>query len=298
MNVEVYYFSGTGNSLVVARDIAAKTNGKLTSISSVMEKESIETSADVIGIVFPVYYATNDSGVPFIIGRFVRKLENVGSKYIFAVCTHGGTPGTTIENIAKIIKSCGGRLAAGFTVKMGISYSAVEKMGYSLFHRELEADVLKDNEKQRKMSDDWEKELGAICEYVNDRKTGRLETRGTLRKLIIAPSLHLLTKPLFSRRYRRLSNSPRHLPFSELVFSADRSFQVNEKCSGCGVCVRVCPVNDIKIVNGRPMWQHHCENCFACFQWCPEEAIHGGIVEYAKRYHHPDVTLSDMLNRN
>jgi flavodoxin len=41
--VEVYYFSGTGNSLAVARDIAEKIKGKLISIPSVMEKEKIET---------------------------------------------------------------------------------------------------------------------------------------------------------------------------------------------------------------------------------------------------------------
>jgi len=54
--IEIYYFSGTGNSLVVARDIAEKMNGNLISIPSVMDKESITTDADVIGIVFPVYY--------------------------------------------------------------------------------------------------------------------------------------------------------------------------------------------------------------------------------------------------
>ena len=74
--VEIYYFSGTGNSLVVARDIAEKTNGKLIPIPSVMDKERITTDADVIGIVFPVYHAIFD-GMPLIIGRFVRKMENM-----------------------------------------------------------------------------------------------------------------------------------------------------------------------------------------------------------------------------
>jgi flavodoxin len=33
MSSEIYYFTGTGNSLAIARDIAGKTNGKLISIS-------------------------------------------------------------------------------------------------------------------------------------------------------------------------------------------------------------------------------------------------------------------------
>ncbi len=83
MSTEIYYFSGTGNSLAVARDIARKTNGKLIPIPSIMDKERIKTDADVIGIVFPVYYEPY-GGVPLIVRRFVRKLEGIGSKYIFA----------------------------------------------------------------------------------------------------------------------------------------------------------------------------------------------------------------------
>lgn len=36
MRTEIYYFSGTGNSLVVVRDIAEKLGGKLVSIPAVM----------------------------------------------------------------------------------------------------------------------------------------------------------------------------------------------------------------------------------------------------------------------
>ena len=54
MGTEIYYFSGTGNSLVVAKDVAEKNNGKLVSIPSLMNKKSIKTEADVIGFVFPI----------------------------------------------------------------------------------------------------------------------------------------------------------------------------------------------------------------------------------------------------
>ena len=55
MSVDIYYFSGTGNSLAVARDIAEKTIGKLISIPSVMNKNKIKTNAEVIGVVFPLH---------------------------------------------------------------------------------------------------------------------------------------------------------------------------------------------------------------------------------------------------
>jgi hypothetical protein len=82
-----------------------------------MDKESIQLNADVIGIVFPTYYETY-GGVPLIVRRFVNKFKNIGSKYLFAICTYGGASVTALKYLDKIIKSRGGKLAAGFTVNM------------------------------------------------------------------------------------------------------------------------------------------------------------------------------------
>ena len=194
--------------------------------------------------MFPVYYATNDSGVPIIIRRFIQKLENLNSKYIFAVATCGSMPGRTIENLAKLVKSQGGELSAGFTVKMNNKTLTQEKQDKAFAHQK--------------------EKLDAICKYVIMRKKSRLETRGIMRKIVLAPMLYLAIKPAFSRRYRKLSGSAR-LPFNELIPIADRSFRVDEKCSGCGICAKVCPADNIKLVDDRPVWQHNCETCLACY---------------------------------
>jgi ferredoxin len=275
VSTDIYYFSGTGNSLVVARDIAETINVKLVSIPSMIKEESFKLEADVIGLVFPVFYATNDRGIPLIVARFIKKLENLSSKYIFAVCTCGYMPGTTIENLRKAIESRGGKLAAGFTVRMS-SKNLNER-------------------KQQKTRVNRKKKLKAICEYVNARREGRFETRGSLRKIVLAP-LRALEKPIFMHRYKKLSNTSRK-SFSELIPLADASFRTNEKCTGCGTCARVCPVNNINMVDGKPVWLHHCENCYACYGWCPQNAICGDIVDYNDWYHHPEVKLTDMLKR-
>ena len=276
MTTEIYYFSGTGNSLVVARDIAKKINGKLIAISSVIKEESVEPEADVIGIIFPVYYATNDCGIPLIIARFVKKLKSLRSKYIFAVCTHGGMPGTTIENLRNAIEARGGKLAAGFAVRMSNKKISERK--------------------QQKILANRKKKVEVICQYVNTREKGKYETRGLLRKILLAP-LRALEKPIFNHRYRRLSNTSRK-SFSELLPLADKSFQTNEKCTECGICARICPVNNIEIVEGRPIWLHHCETCYGCYGWCPNNAITGDIVAYNEWYHNPEVSLSDMLKQS
>jgi len=97
----------------------------------------------------------------------------------------------------------------------------------------------------------------------------------------------------------KLSNSS-HLPFEKLLPLTDRSFFADEKCNGCGICARVCPVSDIEMVNNRPVWQNRCESCLAYVNWCSKEAIQGGIGATDKmtiRYHHPDVKISDFILR-
>ncbi len=297
--VDIYYFSATGNSLVVARDLALKLNGNLISIPSVMEQENITTDAEVIGIVFPVYFATNDnSGIPLIIERFIHKLENIGSKYVFAVCTHGGMPGTTMENLGDRIKVRGGKLAAGYAIKMSDPPSVIDKLKQRLFAKQLEKSAAQmKKERQKRTFNNWKKKLDAICECVDARKDTRLETRTLPVKLFFAPLLLILIKPEFQKRYEKLSESS-HLPFNELIPLVDRSFRFDDKCNGCGICSRVCPVDNIKMSDKKPVWQHHCENCLACYDWCPKEAIYGEIVSYNERYHHPDIKLSDMIRRS
>jgi len=296
MSTEIYYFTSTGNSLVVARDIAERTKGTLISISSTRDKKEISTGAEVIGLVFPVYYASlGRSGLPRIVEQFAGKLQAIRSKYLFAVCTHSGGPVDTIENLNRIVQSRGGELAVGFGVQTGIPYTPSAKINYALFHQELEMDPLADDEKRQALFAAWRTRLGLLQRHIHAREQGEIETRNAMAKALGTPWL-LFQRRLAIARYRTLSNSTSQ-SLEDLVPLADTSFCTTEICNGCGTCAKICPVGNIKLVDGRPVWQHHCETCYACFQWCPREAIHGKIVEYEKRDHHPDVKLAAMVQQ-
>jgi ferredoxin/flavodoxin len=296
MTTLIYYFSGTGNSLAVAKGIAERTKGKLIPITAVMEKQRVKPDATAIGIVFPVYHASFDeSGMPLIVRRFVGKLEDIGSKYLFAVCTHGGMPGATIGNLAAAIESRGGVLSAGFAIRMNISYSTIQKIRHAFFNKELEMDIDADNRKRQILFARAERKLDIIQSIIDDRKKAKLETFSNFVRFVLAPYF-LLQKQAAVSRFRELSKSSLD-SFDELTVLADRSFRVDDRCNGCGICAKICPVQNIKMVNRKPVWQHRCENCYACFQWCPKDAIYGKIVEYEKRYHHPDIKIADLIYR-
>ena len=73
--------------------------------------------------------------------------------------------------------------------------------------------------------------------------------------------------------------------FYSLFVKAD-AFNVDGKCIGCGKCEKICPLNNIKIQNGKPVWGKECTHCMACICHCPTEAIEYGKKSIGKpRYH-------------
>lgn len=56
----------------------------------------------------------------------------------------------------------------------------------------------------------------------------------------------------------------------------DSKFTVSEKCSSCGLCTKVCPMNNVRLEDGKPRWQSNCTHCMACITRCPAEAIEYG----------------------
>ena len=90
---DVFYFTGTGNSLSVARDIREHLEGNLKSIAAEEKKETVQSKAALIVIVFPVY----NHIFPFIVKRFVDKFQNLQDKRILAICTYGDSPASAVH---------------------------------------------------------------------------------------------------------------------------------------------------------------------------------------------------------
>jgi len=109
------------------------------------------------------------------------------------------------------------------------------------------------------------------------------------------------------------------------VASNFRGIIAEDTCIGCGTCESICPMNNIKIVDGKSIIGDNCTTCLACFHWCPVEAIYMSTAESFGRRgpapggqpggpdhagrpkpepigrrikdHHPDVTLEDIASQ-
>jgi ferredoxin len=267
----IYYFSGTGNSFKVAEDIAHTIHAETVDISTLVGKETISIDSETVGFVFPIY----DFKAPEIMQTFVSKINNLDNRFIFAICTYGIASSKAMELFSENIKNVGGKLSLGFVVQMP--------------HNGVSSGIFSEHQHE-KMFSHWETKRKEITQTILNHENREMEKNraGELIKIYffqgtVFKMIPTLTKMLFK--------VTRH-GWESIAYTT------NDLCIGCGICEKVCPMNNIKIENGKPVWSDHCANCFACLQWCPQSAITLGNTDLnIKKYHHPDVSLADILKK-
>jgi len=259
MKIKIYYFSGTGNSLAVSKDLASKLRNDLFEvdiipIASIVQETIITPNSDVLGIVFPTY--TYD--VPPIVSKFIDKL-NLKGEYIFAVATYFRKEGNVLFNLSKQLKKNGYSLSSGFRLKMPGNFI-------------VRFNLVKPEENETRIMD-AKNRITQITSIIKNKEPVGIE--GSYKKFLALINFPKMMMPKW-RLYRH--------------------FRTTEDCVLCGKCVEICPKNNIEIVNNKIIWNDDCETCFACLHWCPQEAIQCGKTTLRRsRYHHPDVKLKEMI---
>jgi len=256
VETKIYYFTGTGNSLAIAWRIAAGLgDAELIGIPSLRDEPRVIPNARKIGIVCPVHGFT----APGLVTEFILKLDLSDIHYAFAGVTYAGAPGGALHSIRRTLRRAGKELDLGFAVRMPSNDIALSDA--------------QPPEKQREILSRADRKVQGIVRTIAAGEQGI--NAGTPLGWLLAT----MVGPLFSHH--------RH--------SLDKRFSVDEKCTGCGVCVQVCPAGNIALVDGRPQWKHHCEACMACINYCPERAIQFGKRTAKRgRYHHPEVSAPDL----
>jgi len=258
MSSKIYYFSGTGNSLAVSKQLeeALSEKGCIVPLGIFENKESIEVDTDVLGFVFPVYYMN----VPDVVKSFVKKLNFKTNPYIFAIATCNGSPGQSLFTLNKYLRTKGKELSSGFVIDMPGNL-LVTPPG-------IEVKRLKNSKNK----------VSEIASYINNKSTNKFEGKDNFK-------IHMESFVLAT--------------FEKNFHVSPKKFLSNSDCIGCGVCEKVCPVKNIKVVDKKPQWGNKCARCLACFHWCPKKAVViNRFLKKRNRYHHPEVSLMDMDLRN
>ena len=247
----IFYFSGCGNSKHVAETIAAGLYDNLVFIPEAAREGHYEytlAEGERLGFVFPVY----SWAPPKLVLDFVKKMtikvpepvEGPTSKlYLYFACTCGDNCGHTEKVFRKAVEEKGWSLSACFSVQMPETY--IGMAGFKL-------DTEKDAQLKIDRADD-----------ILMRNIPRLLNKECFSE-IVKGSLPWLKTYLVNPGFNRFATD-------------DSKYHVDEKCTLCGECARVCPLQNIKLVKDEPIWQGNCTMCMACYHHCP-----GNHLQYGK----------------
>ena len=244
----VYCYSGTGNSLFAARQIAEALDAELRPMTNTAET----CDEDVIGFVFPVYYW----GLPKTAERFVKMLKvTKKDPYVFVVTTYGGTAFGVMGVLAKLLKEKGVNVSYGSALKSVENYTP----GYKV----------NNTPEMRK-------------QYDRDLKAIKRDIALHARKGFARPTvLNTIISNLF---------------FPAKHADCDKQFTVSDACAGCGNCRDICPAGNIRMEEGKPVFQHRCEHCISCIHACEFNALDWkSAVAKHGRYRHSGVTLEELI---
>lgn len=279
MSTEIYFFSGTGNSLFAAREIKRLIpDAEMIPIVSALKEKNFVTKAESVGFVFPVHGMT----VPFPVRLFLERIDTASASYFFAVATRGGTVFKGFRVIRRALRRQGKRLNASFLVDMASNdpklsfYSEPTKEELGL----IEAKAL---EKINEIAGI----ISSRAEYNGEEKTGETFSgnpllNGFLEKLI--PFMTHFLMQIMVKKY----------------------FYADSRCTGCGICEKVCPSQRVIMKDGRPLWQTDvpCYFCYACLNYCLLKSvqIHSKIwmksyTPQKGRYCHPYATANDIARQ-
>ncbi len=250
----IFYFSGTGNSQWVARQLSDLIGEPLQAInqSSIDSTDYTQRSGERLIFVQPVH----SWGPALLALRFIRRARIAGSE-AWAVMVCGDNCGNSDRLMQKALAKRGITLRGTFSVQMPNNYILMKGFGCD------SADLA-----QAKLSAAPDRLRQIADAIINGNARTDLYVRGTHPWPKTA-----LVYPLFRRFAVR-----------RVLFTA------GDACTSCGLCTRVCPTQNITLVDGRPQWGKDCVQCVACIHRCPQRAIeYGDISQDQGRYTHPDI---------
>lgn len=255
----ILYFTGSGNTKYIADALAERLGETEVSLNDVLKfgKEKKFNSETPFIILAPIYAWR----IPRIIENLISEAEFTGNKKIYFVVTMGSQSGKATEYCKKIAENKGMEFMGLRGIAMPDNYVIASKMA--------------DSEKIRKFLDDAIPQADEIAAAIkNGEKIFKTD------KTPLSSLMSGLVNDLFLK-----------------FVSSDKKFAANEKCISCGLCEKLCPVNNIQMKADedgklKPSFSGHCLSCYSCIHHCPTQALNiTGKTEKHGRYVCPEYRI-------
>jgi NAD-dependent dihydropyrimidine dehydrogenase PreA subunit/flavodoxin len=251
----IFYFSGTGNSLWVAKQLGTAFNERLISIADELKKSdnSFQYSLaenEKIFFVFPVH----SWGPAVLMPHFIEKmkLENYTNQAVYSICVCGDNCGYTDRIMQASLAKKSMRLTHTYSIQMPNNYILMK--GFGVDTKEVE---------QKKL---------AAAPHLIEEIVENIKTETNSNHYVVGGKPFLKSRIVY--------------PLFRKFAIGKNKFYATDACTACGLCVKICPTNTISMKNGKPIWSTTCVQCTACIHRCPARAIeYGNITQNQGRYY-------------
>jgi NAD-dependent dihydropyrimidine dehydrogenase PreA subunit/flavodoxin len=233
----ILYFSATGNNKYVASRIAEVTGDRLYAIPDCLQNGKFSfalSDNENFGLVIPTYFG----GFPKIVIAFLDKLKVQWAKdnYAFFVGTYGAGAGNIGKEAVRRFRKLGKTPDGVFTVKMVDNWIPYFDM--------TDKDYISKAESEAEIA------IADVVKKISDHEKANDTEKG------MPGALQWISTFYYN------------------AACSTKKFSVNDACIGCGLCERQCPVNAIRLENGKPVWvKPKCTLCLGCVHRCPKNAI-------------------------
>ena len=238
----VLYFSATGNTEFIARELAKRTNDECVNLLERIKKQDFTPvhSEKPFVICAPVYVCE----IPRFMMKYLKKLSFSGSRDVYFILTSGGYCGPSGYLLKRIFKAKKMACHGHAEFKMPRNYVASDSYP-----------MLEKDEVERRILDSY-KQLEQVAADILAGNELKARHVFLFETLITVPF-----NPVWCK-YKLTA----------------KDFYVEDSCLGCGKCEKLCPLNNIKMEEKKPVWEDHCTHCMACIGNCPVNAIQYGEI--------------------
>ena len=234
----ILYFTGTGNSKYVADYLGDKLQDEVVSLNDMLKNDLplVAESEKPFVWIAPIYAWR----FPERVDELFRKIYFKGNTTFYFVATMGGDSGNCQKVCKKRVRDKGMSYGGFADVIMPDNYFG----GFNIKNEQEMIDIVKAAHPV----------LDVIADTIK---------KGHILDIRVKSSAGGLKSGIVNYGFNK-------------YMLQKAKYTVSEACTGCGKCVKVCPVNNIKMASGKPEFSDDCMGCYACIHKCPEKAINLG----------------------